>query len=98
MFRRRSVLLSLFLLLVLLISSGASVAAPLSDRPVHSFKVADPRARFASLARAGAENFMTLAGGSADSPLGNVAVRERFRLYSEYEAVFFPTAAGSATF
>ena len=98
MFRRRSVLLSLFLLLVLLISSGASVAAPLSDRPVHSFKVADPRAGFASLARAGAENFMTLAGGSADSPLGNVAVRERFRLYSEYEAVFFPTAAGSATF
>lgn len=91
---RRSALLTLCLLLTLLMTGWVGLAEPLSNRPAQSFKVADPRAGFLALGRVGVENFML----SATEPLGTVSRGERFRLYSEYEGVFFPRAVGSATF
>ena len=90
---RRSVWLTLLLLLTLLMTGWVGLAEPPSNRPVQSFKVADPRAGFLALNQVGAENFMIPLSGDI-----TVSKGERFRLYSEYEGVFFPKAVGSATF
>ena len=97
---RRSVFLALLVLSTLLTAvwgiQAESKDGLLAGLPC--FKVADPRVGIASRTEANADNLMIGCGRTVEDPLARIERGRRFRLSTSYEAVFFPTAAGSARF
>jgi hypothetical protein len=95
-------LFTLLIVLVMLLTATLSVQAqeaPLAaftPTPVRAIKVADQRVGLATSAAGNAENFMASYTSAADHPLATLPPGMSLRLYTLYEAVFFPTAAGQA--
>ena len=97
---------TMLVMLALLLTSLLGVQAGEPDRadpgphplPVAVFKVADQRVGLASTSEGNAENFVVPYDTTVELPLVTVRPGFNFRLYTLYEAVFFPTAGGQALF
>ena len=97
---RRSIWVTMLVLLIALVAASAIQAENVPGRPQirPGFKVAGPRIGIASPTDANADNFMIANGATAEDPLATVQSTQWFRLRSSYEVTFFPTGIGSAQF
>jgi len=97
---RQRIFLTVLILSILLVSAWGVQAEgkPVRYNAVPSFTVAEPRIGIASFTQANADNLMMFGGATIDDPLAEVERAVRFRLCSNYEAIFFRTGAGSAKF
>jgi len=95
--KTRTIALTAVLTVLFLLVAAIPTLAQEPVRAQNVIIVAHPRAGIANPQWGGAENFL-LGNTTADSPLATPEAHQRLRLQGNFEAVFFPRAAGWARF